>query len=186
MVAQTETSVTIMTSESLSCGTESDTSISGHNAEGAAVTYNYALSWGSLLTCSNMVPTQYQFNFSGKYSYDAPRISSDDSSMAQFTITGLEPASSQYIFNQTYTRDGSQVSKVRNKRSFSSKISIVSSNIVVDKSTQQIVSGTASVSISGAGSDGRSFSYSGTITFLGNKQATLVLGNGNTYTIQWS
>src|SRR5882724_7101911 len=46
MVAQTETSVTIMTSESLSCGAESDTSISGHNAEGAAVTYNYALSWG--------------------------------------------------------------------------------------------------------------------------------------------
>lgn len=186
MVMQTETAVVIVNDNDLSCGVESDTSFSGTNVQGAAVTYSYALSSNRLLTCNNSVPSSFQFNFLGKSAYDTPRISSNDSSNAQFTVTGLEPGASQFLLNEKYVRNGSEASNVGNKASFSSTIIIQSSNIVVDKSTQQIVSGSASVNISGATSDGKSFSYSGTITFLGNKQATLVLGDGNSYSIVWS
>lgn len=185
MVAQTTTAARMVTTSTLSCGLEKDSSISGQNAPGSTITYSYALNWNSNLSCNGNMPQQFQFNFSGKSSYDAPRMSSNDSSNAQFTATGLEPSATQYIFNQTYSRNGSQVSKVRNKRSFTSTINITSSNITVNKSTGEIISGAATVTVSGAGSGGDSFNYTGTLTFLGNKQATLVLGNGNTYSIQW-
>ncbi|HZE83012.1 MAG TPA: hypothetical protein VE035_01835 [Puia sp.] len=186
VVGQTQTAVVIINTNNLSCGVSSDTSIAGQSLPGAAITYSYSLKWSNMLSCTNGIPQQLSFGFSGKSSYDAPRISSSDSSNATATATGLQPSSSKYVFNQTYTWKGSKISKVRNKHSFSSTITITTSDLTVDKSSQQIVSGTASVTISGAGSGGSAFSYSGTLTFSGNKQAVLVLGNGNTYTILWS
>jgi hypothetical protein len=186
MVAQTETAVVIVNTSTLPCGTESDTAFSGQNPSGTTVTYSYAYNSSRMLTCDNGVPQKFEFDFSGKTSYDAPRISSSDSARGQFSITGLQPSASQYVFDETYTRNGSESSKIGNKNSFTSTIAFQSSNITVDKTTQQILSGTATVTIIGATTNGKSFSYSGTITFLGNKQATLVLGSGNTYSISWS
>ena len=186
MVAQTQTAVIIVNTSNLDCGQERDTAFGGQNSSGAAVTYSYAFSSSRLLACNNGIPQQFTYAFSGKTSYDAPRISSADSSQAQFSVTGLQAGANQYVFNESYVRSGSETSKVRNKQSFASKITIQTSDLTVNKSTGLIVSGTASVSISGSASGGASFSYSGTITFLGNKQATLVLGNGNTYSIIWS
>ena len=186
LVAQTQTATVIVSTGSYDCGIEKDTAFTGTNVSGAAITYSYAFASSRLLTCGNGIPQSFAWNFQGKTSYDAPRISSGDSSKAQFTITGLQPSASQYVFNQSYIRYGSEISKVRNKTSFTSTITIKTTNLTVDKASSSIVSGTASVSISGSTSSGRSFSYSGTITFLGNKQATLDLGNGNKYSITWS
>jgi sterol desaturase/sphingolipid hydroxylase (fatty acid hydroxylase superfamily) len=186
MVTQTKTTVSIINDGSLSCGVESDTSISGQNTVGASVTYDYDLSWNQLLTCKDDIPESFQFNFTGNTNYDAEYMSSEDSSNAQFTVTGLQPSSAQYIFNLTYQRKGSQTAKAGGTNTFTSTISITSSDLTVDKSSGEIVSGNAAVNISGATTTGRSFSFSGTLTFTGNKQATLILGNGNTYTITWS
>ncbi|WP_162847030.1 hypothetical protein [Mucilaginibacter gracilis] len=49
----------------------------------------------------------------------------------------------------------------------------------------QILSGSATVAISGSSTSGKSFTYNGTITFLGGNKATLVLNSGASYTIQW-
>jgi hypothetical protein len=57
---------------------------------------------------------------------------------------------------------------------------------VTPESADQILSGTATVSISGSTSGGKSFSYSGTLTFNGSQTATPVFGNGNSYSISWS
>jgi hypothetical protein len=186
MVAQTQTTVVIINTDDLACGEQKDTAFSGQNATGAAVTYSYSYSASRLLTCSMNEPSAFEFNFSGKAGYSATYIASSDSAGGQFSVTGLNPGTGDYVFNASYIRTGTQTSKVRNQLTFTSTIDIQSTNLTVDKSTQQITSGTATVSITGSASNGRSFSYSGTITFLGNKQATLVLGNGNTYTIVWS
>ena len=82
----------------------------------------------------------------------------------QFSVTGLQPSASQYVFNQIYIRNGSENSKVRNKIGFTSNITIKTTNLTVDKNTGLILSGSASVSISGSATN----------------------GNGNTYTISWS
>jgi hypothetical protein len=186
MVAQTQTTVVIINTDELACGEAKDTAFSGQNAAGAAITYSYGYAANSLLTCNMGVPSTFQFNFSGGNSYSAAYVASDDSVKGEFNVTGLNPGATQYLFNASYIRNGSETSKVRNQYTFTSTVNIQSTNLTIDKSTQQIVSGTATVSISGAASNGRSFSYSGTITFSGGKQAVLVLGNGNTYQITWS
>jgi hypothetical protein len=186
MVAQTQTTVVIINEDDLACGVQNDTAFSGQNVAGAAITYNYAYNSSRLLTCNVGVPSTFQFNFSGKNSYSAAYIASNDSATGNFNVTGLSPGATQYVFNASYIRSGSETSKVRNQYTFTSNINIQSTNLTIDKSTQQIVSGTGTVSISGAASNGKAFSYSGTITFSGGKQATLVLGNGNTYQITWS
>jgi hypothetical protein len=186
LVAQTSTATVIVTTGNYNCGIEKDTMVSGQNATGAAVTYNYSFSSSRLLSCNNGIPQSFAWNFTGKTSYDAPHISSADNTDAQFTITGLQPSATRYVFNQSYVRNGSETSKVRNKNSFTSNITIKTTDLAVDKNSGLIVSGTASVSLSGSTTNGKSFNYSGTLTFLGNKQATLDLGNGNKYSITWS
>ncbi|MDR3716039.1 MAG: hypothetical protein P4L51_24810 [Puia sp.] len=197
MVSQTETAalvlnnsaITTITSSSTvvsACGITADTVFAGSNASGAAITYSYSYGSSRILSCKNDIPQQFEYGYTGKWSYDAPRISSNDSANAQLTITGLPADSSQYTFNGSYVRNGSETSKIGNKLSFASTITLNVTNLGIDKNTDEILSGTASVTINGSTSGGKSFSYSGTLTFLGNKQATLVLGSGNTYSITWS
>lgn len=167
------------------CGIMHDTTIAGASAAGATITYSYNCSWNWLLSCNNLVPQTYVWNYAGKASYDAPRMSSSDSSKANITITGLGGDSTYYVFNQTYVRNGSQTSKINEKRSFTSVITITSADIRISKSTLKVISGTGTVSISGTVTGGKSFTRTGTITFLGNDKATLVLANGKSYTIEW-
>lgn len=186
MVTQTQTATVVVSTGNFNCGVTTDSSFSGASVSGAAVTYAYSFSSSRMLTFNNDVPQEFAYQFAGSSSYTAPRISSNDSSAGQFTITGLQPAATQYTFNETYIRKGSETSLVGNQLAFASTITIQASNLIVDKSTQQIVSGTATVSISGSTSGGKSFSYTGTLTFNGSQTATLVLGDGNTYSISWS
>jgi hypothetical protein len=167
------------------CGVLHDTTIAGASVAGAAITYSYNFSWNWLLTCDNVVPQMFVWNYAGKASYDAPRMSSSDSSKANITVTGLGGDTAYYVFNQTYVRNGSQTSKINEKRSFTSVITITSSDVKISKSTLKILSGTGVVSITGTGSGGYTFTRTGTITFLGEDKATLVLTNGKSYTITW-
>ncbi len=182
---QVNNNIAIIQNYSGYCGLQKDSTIS-HSASSTLVSYSYALHWGWMLTCSSLsVPQRFDFAFTGKSSYDAVRMSSNDSSIATATVTGLEPTSSQYTFNQSYTRKGSQVSKIRNQNSFTSTATLTSTDIKVDKGTKKIASGTASINITGASTSGNSFSYNGSITFLGNNTATVLLNSGTSYTIQW-
>jgi len=170
---------------SFTCGQTKDTTIAGQSTSNAIVAYSFSLNFNRILTCANNVPSQFQFNFTGNCTYSAPRMSSNDNSTAQFTVTGLEPASTVWTVNSNYVRNGTQQSKVRYQRSFSSIITITSSGIVIDKATQKIVSGTATAQFEGTGSGGTKVSRSATIVFLGNGKATLTLKNGSSYDIQW-
>lgn len=188
MTAQSYNAIEVTNTElsTLPCGITFDSSVSIASESGAAITYAANLSWNWTLTCNNLsIPEVLNFNISGSSSYNAPRMSSDDNSTASFKITGLQPSATAYTMNANYERNGTQQSKVLNKNSFSSTIILESTDLIISKTTQQITSGTATASISGASSSGKSFSYSGTVTFLGNKQATLVMASGNTYNIAW-
>ncbi len=182
MVAQTETTAKMSANASFTCGQTKDTTISGQNLPGAAITYNYSLNFVRTLSCA---PAKFQFNFTGNSTYNALRMSSNDNSTAQFTVTGLEANSNTWTVNSSYVRNGTQQSKIRAQRSFASVITITSSNIVVDKTTQKIVSGTATATFDGTGSGGYKVSRSATIVFLGNGKGTLTLKNGASYEIQW-
>jgi hypothetical protein len=164
------------------CSQSFDSSILLTNTAGASITYSADLEWNWILNCS---AANFTFAFKGHTTYSAPLMSSNDSTTAWFIITGLQESSTAYVLNSNYVRNGSQQSNIGNRNSFTSLITITSSNINIDKISEQIISGTATVSISGASTSGRSFSFSGNINFLGNQAATLTMASGNVYQINW-
>ncbi len=171
--------------ETIYCGEPESASVSGSNPSGTVITYNYDYSWDWVLNCSGNTPSSFEFSFEGNSSYDAPRMASSDDVSADLTITGLGAGSNYYVFNQTIERDGSQQSKIRSKRSFTSNTVIETSDLTVKKSTQSIQSGTATATITGSSSTGESFSFYGSIVFNGNQTATLTMNSGDVYSIEW-
>ena len=63
---------------------------------------------------------------------------------------------------------------------FTSQVTYTLQNVLADKMTYMVTSGSAQVAINGNGPGNVSFRYTGTLTFSGNRQAVLVLG-GSTY-----
>jgi hypothetical protein len=54
--------------------------------------------------------------------------------------------------------------------------------VTIDRNTRLVTGGTASGTVGGESTTGRGFSYTYTITFLGDQQATVVI-NGGTYNV---
>ena len=86
-------------------------------------------------------------------------------------------------FNTTYSRSETLVSHTGAKNTLTDEFYWTSADILVNKTTGVIMSGTATVSLLVTVS-GQSTAYSATITFSGNNQATLVL-NGKSYPLKW-
>lgn len=149
---------------------------------GAYYSYNYTGTRTYTLQCTDGAPATllYTSNITGTYT--TPTMQSNDTSAASLSISNLGPQNATAVINGTYNRNGHQESRVRQRRSFNSVIALTLQNIVVNKTTSKITGGTATVLITGIGSQGASFSYNGTITFNGDNTATLVI-NGTTYTI---
>lgn len=170
------------TSPSINCGQLYSEAFS-ENYSSSNYTYNYSANCNYLLNCNvdgNAQSFDYSFNRNGDY--DTPRMSSDDEVNANWNITDLDASVTNTLFNGSYVRNGSQVSKVRNMNTFNSTLTYSLNNIAVNKDTYKIVSGSASVVFQGTSTSGNSYTYNGTITFNGDDTATLVI-NGNTYTI---
>jgi hypothetical protein len=182
LVTQVNSSVTIYKTSTLSCGVQKDSTLAKSSASGATPSYDYSLNWNYLLDCSAETLT---FNFTGNSTYNGVDMSSNDTSTGGFVLGSLQPSATQYDLNASYSRSGSQTSKVARQYTFTSNLKIVAADLKIDKTTQAIVSGTATVSITGASSSGKSFTFSGTVTFLGGGKATLVLNSGASYPIQW-
>lgn len=150
---------------------------------GTNYSYDYSGTRNYLISCTTLgVPETFTYSASLTGTYETPRMLSDDDSTSSLTVTGLAPSSATATINGTYVRNGYQESKVRLMRHFNSVITINLSNVTLNKLTQTISGGTASVTMTGTGSLGGSFTYNGTITFNGDGTATLVI-NGTTYTI---
>lgn len=182
LTTQTTDAARMTNTYSSACGASKDTSISYVSAANASVSYAFNASWHWALTCT---PTShFDFTYHGHLTYDAPRMSSDDSVYATMVVTGLT-GTSDYIVNLNLTRNGSQASKVRNKNTFTSVLTLTGTNVAVNKQTLLVDSGTLAVTFNGSGSGGRTFSFSGTLAFSGNKAAVLTMKSGAVYNITW-
>jgi hypothetical protein len=165
------------------CGTTVTDSVT-RNITVDSVTVNYFFKYAHTLNCnSNNVPDNVIDTLTYKGSFDGPRLSSSNSGNAKATIAGLSPSATNFLVNGEYTRDGSFQSKVGNKASGNSHISIVGTNILLSKPGRKILGGTATITITGTGPKGNSFSFNGTIKFNGDGTATLTLSGGASYTI---
>lgn len=185
MVSQTEDVAYYAKSTALPCGSNKDTILSGSSIPGALLTYYYNYACNTALVCTLGIPFSYKCDFDGRTTYSTARMSSDDSCKGNFTVTGLQPPASKYVLNLSYVRNGTQTSKVRKKTTFTSVINVTGTDIAVDKASMIIVSGSASVVVTGTVTGGATYSKTATITFHGSKTATLTFSGGASYPLSW-
>lgn len=157
-----------------------------YDYSGNFVQANYSYNWDFELNCNAFsIPQSAEFNSNGNGNYTTPKLSSNDSSSLNSTVTGLQPTASELIFSGTYERIGTQEysSNFINK-TLASEFKATISSIAVNKANYQINSGMASFTLTGT-SNGTPFSFSGSITFNGNNTATVTI-NGNNYNVDWN
>jgi hypothetical protein len=148
-----------------------------------SVSINYFFKYSHTLNCNaSSLPDNLVNTLAYSGSFNGPRLSSSNSGSATVTIAGLTQASANFVLNGEYKRSGSFQSKVGNKATGNSNVDIVGTNISLSKPDRKILSGNATISITGTGPRGVSFSYTGTIVFNGDNTATLTI-NGDAYTI---
>jgi len=163
------------------CGGTKTYSFTRQSPAGASVTYSYSFNYTYTLNCVNNVPDNMSSSVIGNGSFDGPGMSTTDSGSATFNIAGLAQSSTAYTINGEYKRTGSFAQKTGNMNHGNRTIDITATNVMVTKSSGIIASGKASFSLTGTSSNG-SFNFTGTITFIGNNQANLVV-NGTTYLV---
>ena len=167
-----------------SCGMVYDSTLNKNQTLGIR-SFDYTFSWNWQMTCNSLgVPQTFTIGYDADGEYDTPRMSSIDESDGTFLISGLELSAADFIYDGSITREGSQVSKIGNQTSFSSKITFLTKNLTYNKSDEEIASGTVDVTISGTDSNGNSFSYTGDIVFKGGKSAILTI-DGTAYPFSW-
>ena len=181
MVEQLNESVIIIESLNLKndyCGMSFDTTITITNPSGTLITFEYTFSWNWLINCNiNNIPETFDFSYNMNGYYDAPRMSSEDTATHIYQISDLDPDSVYFEYNGNYQRHGTHQSKIGMQHSFTSDLTIETSEILIDKVTRKIVSGTAHIYFIATTSWGKTFIYEGTIIFNGNDIATLTIGD---------
>ncbi|WP_310555890.1 hypothetical protein [Flavobacterium sp.] len=185
LVTQVEKAIEMANSSTLTCSQSDSANFSSSNSIGSAIIYSTSYNWNWIYNCNGTVPDNITYNFSGNSSYDTPRMSSNDTDDYQLVVSNLDPLQSNFIVNESFARQGTQVSKVQNQYSFTSSIITNSTNINVSKTTGRIMSGEILVQINATSTSGNSLQSSGTLTFLGNNAARLTLLNGNIYNFNW-
>jgi hypothetical protein len=182
---QTEEVVDYAKTSAIPCGGTKDTTITGTNAAGAVITYDYTYLCHTAVTCTLAIPTKFQATLTGHANYNSLKMTSNDSCSGDVTVTGLPPSASNYTVNFTFVRNGSQTSKVREKKAFTSVVTLTGTSIIVSKATTMITSGSANVVVTGAVTGGSTFTKTATLTFLGGRTATLAFSGGGSYPISW-
>ena len=144
----------------------------------ATVKYQYHVEY--IFTRFNTSPPKVTFDYTAIGSFSSNSIQSqDEQSGNTWAITTLDQP--QLTINGSGS-DGGQQYVPMEKVLFSSNIIYTFNNVMIDKLTYMAVSGTAQITIKGGGPAGVAYSYSGTLTFNGNRKAELILG-GSTYNI---
>lgn len=165
----------------VNCGVEQDSSIT-RTFDSARFSGSLSSTWSWLLNCTAQeIPTDLNFAREANVSYESLRLISDDSSTGSWGMSNLT-SGTEFIFNGSYSRSGTQESKVRNQTSFTSEIEFILTDLKVGKLKRRINSGTATFNLSGESSTGQSYTITGSIVFLGDGEAEVTI-NGVTYPI---
>ena len=143
----------------------------------ATVKYSYQVNYTySVVTTS---PFKSEFDYSSDGSFSSSSMQSQDSQQGDWYITIQDQ--SHFDLNGSGTDGGAQFAPL-DKVPFQSRITYSLQDVLVDKMTDMVSSGSVQITVTGGGPAGVQFTYSGTLTFSGNHLAVLVL-SGSTYNL---
>lgn len=145
---------------------------------GASYSYNYVMTFS--YTFTNLGNT-CNFAYTANGNCQTPRLTVSDTANASLVVKNIiNTAASNYSINGTYQRKGNTVSKIGNLTSFNSNLVVTLDSVTVGKTTKQINGGSATLTITGSNSAGKSFTKTAILYFLGNTQFKLLI-NGKEY-----
>ncbi len=167
----------------IGCGATKAYTATHTNPSGSVYIYSNTYSYNYTLNCNtNNLPDNVTGSASDNGSFDGPNLSSTNSGTATFRVAGLSPTSLVYVINGEYKRTGSFTSKVDSKSTGTSTVDIIVSNLTINKLTKVIVSGTATVTVTGTTAKGTAINFNGNLTFTGDGNATATV-NGTVYIV---
>jgi len=142
--------------------------------------------WSWTLNC-DIASQSASFDLTGNGSldFDGPNLSKDMTRTHDFNITGLGPASNVWTYNATHNRSGFTQFNGPNQNSFDTNLDFGSTDLLISKTTEEIISGTFTVDFTAIFSNGNAFNRGATIVFTGNQTATVTLNNGYTFDMSW-
>jgi hypothetical protein len=138
-------------------------------------TYNYTFH-----VAYGLAGESFDVQYGMRGTYATPRVSSDDSAYALLHFTNL--LANPLTLNGTYVRLGSETFRVGDADQLTTALQATLTNITIDRNTKRVTGGTVALSVTAARDDNSTITLTGTLTFLGNGLATLVL-NGKTFSV---
>jgi hypothetical protein len=164
------------------CGYNLDTSISRSTPIGSAISFTYNLNYSYQMYCNGFIPDNMLVEMTANGDLEQVRLTATSQSTGNLTFTGLTPNFTSYLLNGTYSRTGSATSKVREKNTFSYSLTLNLSDLSVSKTDYYIDSGSCTLTFAATISSGKVFNFTGTLTYVDENTANLVIG-GTTYSI---
>jgi hypothetical protein len=121
----------------------------------------------------------------GSLDFDGPNLSKDINRSYSINITGLGPSSTEWLYNTNHSRNGLIQSNVGNQNSMNTSLNYVSTDILISKTTEQILSGSFTINFTATLFNGTVVNRGGIVVFNGNQTATVTLNNGTTFDVSW-
>lgn len=180
--------------EAVSSGQYCDTLIQDSLAadhQGQFFESEYSSDYSYYLTCGSFnFPQSASFNTSSIFELSTNTLTSDNTSTFSGDATGVNSGPFQIAIdtveiNGDYDKTGQQEFNRINPRILDSSFSADIIDCKVATSSQQIEAGQVDFVFSGTSANQGSFSYTGSITYQGNKTATITIG-GSSYPIDWN
>jgi len=164
------------------CGFSIDTTVN-YTVSSHDTTASIAGTIKFTFTCNNGVVNGYTTNDNLAIAYSIPTLALTYKVGENLTLLMLDPTNpnSNFSLSGTLSSNSSYQFKTGTQRSGTAIFNYTLSSLVINPGTGDIVSGSAAFTTSGTGPKGV-WSYQGTITFLGNHQATVVIG-GKSYNV---
>ena len=175
--AEKNRSVRVFVPKNLSCGDTKKDSITRQSISGAAIGYSYSSIYSFTLNCKNNVPDSLNASSAFSGTYSGPIITSVYTGSANMTVSGLQPAATNFTINGNYQRTGNFKSKKDTTNSGTHTVNIVVTNLSVVKAGRTIAGGSATITVTGNVVKKGNWTYTGTIVFNNDGTATLTLNN---------
>lgn len=160
------------------CGQSIDSTFSKEKGLGSIVTYGYTYAWQGVVNCdSTNTPQDIDFTYTSNGTYTAPRMSSSDDGTYTMNVSGILPSNTQYNVVGSYTRVGTQTTKIRNELTFTATLGVALTQMNIDKTTKNISAGSATFTVTGETAGGETISKEGIITYNGDNTVTVNINN---------
>lgn len=174
------TQVTAAQQNTALCGFVKDGTFAHSSQPGQQVQYQFTYQTQLSYQCVDGAVDQATWTLNGSGMYDGPRRQTSFTSGGTWTLSQIS-GTGPYRFNGSFERSGTYELRLRN-RGVTSQLSLNSEDIVVNRTSRQVESGTAFVNLSGQTAQRGAFSFTATLEFLGDQQGRLTV-NGRSYLI---